>query len=50
LEKSIKYQNYHHEAVLWEMDCPNKRIMMKEFIDFDKTVKVLDRYRFDNSP
>ena len=49
LEKSIRYQNYHHEVVLWKIDCPNKRIMMQEFIDFDKTVKVLDRYRYVNS-
>lgn len=49
LEKSIKYRNYHHECVLWEVDCQNKRIMMKEFIDFDRNGLVLDRYRYDGS-
>jgi hypothetical protein len=49
LEKSIKYQNYHHEAVLWEIDCKSKLIIMREFIDFDKSAKVLDRYRYDHS-
>ena len=49
LEKSIKYKNYHHEAVLWEMDCKNRRIMLKEIIDFDKRGTVLDRYRYDPS-
>lgn len=48
-EKSIKYQNYHHECILWAMDCKNKLIMMKEFIDFDKNGMVLDRYRYDNN-
>jgi hypothetical protein len=49
LEKSIKYQNYHHETVLWNIDCKNKLILMEEFIDFDKNGKVLDRYRYNNS-
>lgn len=49
LEKSVKYRNYHHETVLWEMDCKNKRIMMQEFIDFDGNGKVIDRYRYNNS-
>jgi hypothetical protein len=49
LEKSIKYQNYHHEADLWEIDCKNKMIKMEEFIDFDKNGMALDRYRYDNS-
>lgn len=49
LEKSIKYQNYHHETVLWNIDCKNKLIMMDEFIDFDKNGQVIDRYIFNNS-
>ncbi|MEE9911740.1 MAG: hypothetical protein K4571_08445 [Deltaproteobacteria bacterium] len=48
-EKSMTYQNYHHEAVLWEVDCRNQRLTMKEFIDFDKQGAVLDRYRYDKS-
>jgi hypothetical protein len=49
LEKSVKYQNYHHEADLWEIDCKNRLIKMEEFIDFDKNGMVLDRYRYNNS-
>jgi hypothetical protein len=49
LEKSIKYQSYHHEAVLWEIDCQNKWVRTKEFIDFDRNGMVLDRYRYDSS-
>ena len=49
LEKSIKYQNYHHETVLWNIDCKNRLIMMEELIDFDKNGKVLDRYRYNHS-
>lgn len=48
LEKSIAYQDYHHETILWNMDCKNRLIMMDEFIDFDKYGKVLDRYRYLN--
>jgi len=44
-EKSIKYKDYHHETVLWEIDCNAKLIRTEEFIDFDKDGKVLDRYR-----
>jgi len=44
-EKSIKYGGYHHETVLWEIDCNEKQIRAEEFIDFDRDGKVLDRYR-----
>ncbi len=47
-EKSIPYQKYHHECFLWEIDCGNRRIKTKEFIDFDRDGKVIDRYRYDN--
>jgi len=46
-EKSAGYQSYHHVCFLWEIDCRNRQIMMKEFIDFDGMGKVLDRYRYD---
>lgn len=44
-EKSVKYKDYHHATVLWEIDCNSKLIRTEEFIDFDKEGKVLDRYR-----
>ncbi|HOD64012.1 MAG TPA: hypothetical protein PKO04_07105 [Smithellaceae bacterium] len=47
-EKSIKYKQYHHETVLWEMNCANRRIRMEEIIDFDKNGKVLDRHQYDH--
>ena len=46
-EKSIKYKEYHHETVLWEMNCANRLIRMEEIIDFDKNGKVLDRHQYD---
>lgn len=49
LEKSIRYQNYHHEVVLWEIDCRKRLWRVKDIIDFDKDEKVLDRYRYSNS-
>ncbi len=49
LEKSIKYQQYHHEVVLWEIDCKNRLWRLKDIIDFDREEKVLNRYRFNNS-
>jgi hypothetical protein len=49
LERSIKYQQYHHEAVLWEIDCKKRLWRVKDIIDFDKNEKVLDRYRYNNS-
>lgn len=49
VEKSVKYKAYHHECFLWEIDCRNKKMVTKEFIDFDKDGKVIDRYKFDNS-
>ena len=49
LERSIKYQQYHHEVVLWEIDCKKKLWKVKDIIDFDKNEKVLDRYRYNNS-
>lgn len=48
-EKSLKYNEFHHETVLWEIDCKQRRIRMEEFIDFDKNGQVLDRYRYDNT-
>ncbi|MRR17486.1 MAG: hypothetical protein EG826_13620 [Deltaproteobacteria bacterium] len=46
-EKSISYQRYHHECFLWEIDCANRRIKTKEYIDFDGDGKAIDRYRYD---
>ncbi len=48
-EKSIKYKKYHHETVLWEINCANRLIRMEEIIDFDKNGKVLDRHQYDHS-
>ncbi|MRR18465.1 MAG: hypothetical protein EG826_18640 [Deltaproteobacteria bacterium] len=45
--KSIPYQKYHHECFLWEIDCGNRRIKTKEYIDFDGDGKAIDRYRYD---
>ena len=49
LERSIKYKQYHHEAVLWEIDCKKRLWRLKDIIDFDNNEKVLDRYRYNNS-
>ncbi len=49
LERSIKYKQYQHEAVLWEIDCKKRLWRLKDIIDFDNNEKVLDRYRHDNS-
>ena len=49
LERSIKYQQYHHEAVLWEIDCKKRLWRLKDIIDFDNNEKALDRYRYENS-
>jgi hypothetical protein len=49
LERSIKYRQYHHEAVLWEIDCKKKLWRLKDIIDFDNDEKVLDRYTYNNS-
>jgi len=48
-EKSIKYKDYHHEVVLWEIDCNKRSFRMKEYIDFDKNGKVIDRYKYNDS-
>jgi hypothetical protein len=49
LGKSIRYQNYSHEVVLWEIDCKKRLRRVKDIIDFGKDEKVLDRYRYGNS-
>jgi hypothetical protein len=49
LERSTKYQKYHHEVVLWEIDCKTRLWRLKDIVDFDNNEKVLDRYRYDNS-
>jgi hypothetical protein len=48
-EKSTKYQNYHHENILWNIDCTNRSIKMEEFIDFGANGEVLDRYIYRHS-
>jgi hypothetical protein len=47
-DKSSKYESFHHETFLWQMDCPGRKIRMEEYIEFDKDGKVLDRYRYQN--
>ena len=47
-ERSIQYQQYSHEVILWEIDCKNKQWKLKDIIDFNKDEKVLDRYSFNN--
>jgi hypothetical protein len=49
LERSIQYQQYSHEVILWEIDCKNRLWRLKDIIDFNKDEKVLDRYSFNNS-
>jgi hypothetical protein len=49
LGRSIKYQQYSHEVILWEIDCKNRQWRLKDIIDFNKDEKVLDRYSFNNS-
>jgi hypothetical protein len=48
LEKSIKYQNYHQEVVLWNIDCKNRRSRVKEVIHYDDKGNVLDNYTCKN--
>ena len=48
LEKSIKYQNYDREVVLWNIDCKNKRSKVKEMIRYDDQGNVLDSSTFKN--
>ncbi len=47
VEKSAKYKDFHHETVLWEIDCANRRLRIGEIIDFDAGGKVLDRSRYE---
>ncbi|MBP7765563.1 MAG: hypothetical protein KA113_10320 [Syntrophaceae bacterium] len=47
VEKSVKYKDFHHETVLWEIDCANRRLRIEEIIDFDSSGKVLDRSRYE---
>ena len=44
-DKSMRYKDYHHATILWEIDCSQKLIRTEEFIDFDTNGKVIDRYR-----
>ncbi len=48
-EKAVRYQDYDHETALWEIDCHAKLVRTEEFIDFDKSGKVLERYRTNPS-
>lgn len=48
-DNSLKYKDYHHETVLWEIDCHQKLIRTEEFIDFDRTGKVIGRNRHNSS-
>ncbi|MGP8155003.1 MAG: surface-adhesin E family protein [Smithella sp.] len=43
LEKSIKYQHYHHTVSLWKMDCKNRQIKMEKRIDYDDKGTVLNQ-------
>ncbi|NLX52527.1 MAG: hypothetical protein GXY72_10570 [Deltaproteobacteria bacterium] len=49
VEKSLKYKNFHHETVLWEIDCAKHRFRIEEIIDFDVSGKVLDRSRYETA-
>ncbi|PKN67413.1 MAG: hypothetical protein CVU52_10480 [Deltaproteobacteria bacterium HGW-Deltaproteobacteria-10] len=49
LAKSIKYKDYHHDALLWEIDCKQRLIRVRDYIEFDKNDTVLNRYRFNNN-
>ena len=49
LERSIKYQQYHHDVVLREIDCQKRLWTLKDIIEFDNNEKVLDRYRYNNN-
>ena len=49
LERSIKYQQYHHDVVLWEIDCEKRLWTLKDIIEFDNNEKVLERYKYNNS-
>ncbi|MGV8059718.1 MAG: surface-adhesin E family protein [Smithellaceae bacterium] len=49
LDKSIKYKDYHHDCLLWEIDCKQRLIRVKDYIEFDKNDIVLNRYRFNNN-
>jgi hypothetical protein len=49
LDKSIKYKDYHHDGLLWEIDCKQRLIRVRDYIEFDKNDIVLNRYRFNNN-
>lgn len=48
-EKSVRYKTYHHDVVLWEIDCNKKLLRVKEYIDFDAEGKIIDRYKYGNN-
>ena len=49
LDKSIKYKDYHHDVLLWEIDCNKRLIRVRDYIEFDKNEMVIDRYRYNNN-
>lgn len=49
LDKSIKYQDYHHDVVLWEIDCNQRLQRVRDYIAFDKNEMVLERYKYNNN-
>ena len=48
-ERAARYGQYHHEVILWEIDCKRKIWRPKDIIDFDNYEIVLDRYRYNDS-
>ncbi len=49
LDKSLKYKDYHHDVLLWEIDCNKRLIRVRDYIEFDKNETVLNRYRYNNN-
>ena len=49
LDKSIKYKDYHHDVLLWEIDCNQRLIRVRDYIEFDKNEMVLSRYRYNDN-
>ncbi len=49
LDKSIKYKDYHHDVLLWEIDCNQRLLRVRDYIEFDKNEMVLNRYRYNDN-
>ncbi len=49
LEKSIKYQHYDHNVVLWGIDCKERRVGQEKIIYYNDKRKVIDVIKSNNS-